>query len=151
MFSYTLPFTQPEFYVWTICIGFNIAMLISFIFKGVESKIVSELFKANALNENSAVALSSLDVWGLPIAKLLLRDNSTLRKAVLSVKTEKEPDAKSKLNFDTALFYINEEKIDRANALKKRSTRWYLLPIFCALSIGLAIGLTYVIPIFINW
>lgn len=151
---YTLPFTQPEFYVWAFCIGFNVAMVLNFILKSVESSLLSSLFKANALNEDTAVTLDSLKVRGKWLAKFLLRDNSTLRKTVVLANDTRVADEKEKMpkiDFSSALFYINEAQLDRAEFMKKGAIKWYLLPVFCAVSIGLTLFINFLLPIFINW
>ena len=153
-FLYTLPFTQPEFYVWAFCIGFNIAMILNFVLKSVEGSLLTKLFEANALSKDNAVTIDSLGVRGKAILKLLLKDNSTLRKTVLLSNDTRVADEKGrmpKIDFSSALFYINDEQLDRAESLKKGAMKWYLLPVFCAISIGLTLFINFIIPIFVNW
>lgn len=153
-FLYTLPFTQPEFYVWAFCIGFNIAMILNFVLKSVEGSLLTKLFEANALSKDNAVTIDSLGVRGKNILKLLLKDNSTLRKTVLLSNDTRVADEKGrmpKIDFSSALFYINDEQLDRAESLKKGAMKWYLLPVFCAISIGLTLFINFIIPIFVNW
>lgn len=66
-------------------------------------------------------------------------------------KVGKKKEARVKIDFDSARFYINEKKADKLDALKKGAIKWFMLPIYCAVSIGLAIGISYLIPIFQNW
>lgn len=151
---YSLPFTKPEFYVWAFCIGFNIAMVLNFILKGVESSLLKRLFEANALNEDTAVSLGALKLRGKPLAMFLLRDKGMLRKTVTLAKDTRVANEKGnlgKIDFSSATFYINGEQIDRAKSLTKGAIKWYLLPVFCAISIGLALFVNFVIPIFLNW
>jgi len=153
-FLYTLPFTQPEFYVWAFCIGFNIAMILNFVLKSVEGSLLTKLFEANALSKDNAVTIDSLGVRGKAILKLLLKDNSSLRKTVLLSNDTRVADEKGKMpkiDFSSALFYINDEQLDRAESLKKGAMKWYLLPVFCAISIGLTLFINFIIPIFVNW
>lgn len=154
--STALPFTKPEFYVWAFCIGFNVAMVFVFVLKSVESKFIVALFNNEALSEDKAITLQQAGVKGTGLLRYLLRDNGTLRSVVLLSKGSERSDeqgttSKQNIDFNYAKFYINEEKLDRANSLKKGAMKWYLLPVFCAVSIGLAIGVCYVIPIFLNW
>lgn len=150
-----LPFTKPTFYVWMCCIGFNIAVILMYVLKSVESKFVTALFNSNAVDEESAVAFDSLKIRGKFILKFLLRDNSTLRTTILLVGDDQrqldEKGKKTKLDFSTSYFYINQEKLERAESLKKEVIKWYLLPIICAVSIGIAIGVSFLMPIFQNW
>ncbi len=153
-FLYTLPFTQPEFYVWAFCIGFNIAMVLNFVLKSVESSLLARLFEANALSADTAVTIDSLKVRGKALIKFLLRDNGTLRKTILFANDTRVADGKEKMpkiDFASASFYVNEEQIDRAEFLKKGAIKWYLLPVFCAISIGLTLFINFLMPIFINW
>ena len=154
LFLYTLPFTQPEFYVWAFCIGFNIAMVLCFILKSLECDLFNKLFSSNAMNKESATTLGSLGVRCMPLVKLMLRDNGTLRKTVLLAndqRTKNEQGKMPKIDFSTATFYINEEQLERAESLRKGATKWYLLPIFCALSIGVTLFVNFMLPILINW
>lgn len=154
LFLYTLPFTQPEFYVWAFCIGFNIAMVLNFILRGVESILINKLFSANAMSKDSAMTLDSLGVRCKPLVKLLLRDNGTLRKTVLLANDQRSKNDKGKMpkiDFSAAAFYINEEQLERAESLRKGATKWYLLPVFCAASIGLTLFVNFMLPILINW
>ena len=154
LFLYTLPFTKPEFYVWAFCIGFNVAMILNFVLKGVESGFIRKMFSSNALSVNNAVTIDMLGVRYKSIVKYLLRDKSTLRKTILLANDQREADEKGrmpKIDFTSALFYINEEQIDRAESLKKEAIKWYLLPVFCAISIGLTLFVNFMLPIFINW
>ena len=153
-FLYTLPFTKPEFYVWAFCIGFNVAMILRFILKGVESKLITRLFERGALSADTAVTVDSLGIRGKALIRFLLRDKGTLRKTVALANDTRVADKKGKMpeiDFATALFYINEEQINRAESLKKGAIKWYLLPIFCAASVGLTLFVNFMLPIFINW
>ena len=154
LFLYTLPFTQPEFYVWAFCIGFNLTMVLSFVLKSFESKLISRLFEANALSAEAAVTLDSLNVRGKFILGFLLRDKGMLRKTVVLANDTRAANEKGKMpkiDLSNALFYINEEQVDRAEFLKKGAIKWYLLPIFSLISIGLTLFVNFMLPIFINW
>ena len=153
-FLYTLPFTQPEFYVWAFCIAFNLVMVLSFVLRSFESKLITRLFGANALSAETAVTLDSLKVRGKSILRFLLRDKGTLRKTVILANDTRVADKKGKMpkiDLANALFYINTEQVDRAEFLKKGAIKWYLLPVFCAASIGLTLFVNFMLPIFINW
>ena len=154
LFLYTLPFTQPEFYVWAFCIGFNVAMVLNFVLKSIESRFVNKLFYANALSKETAVTVDSLDIRFKFLIKFLLRDNSTLRKTILITNDQRTTNEKGKMpkiDFSISSFYINEEQLERAESLRKDAIKWYLLPIFCAVSIGLTLFVNFMLPIFINW
>lgn len=144
-----------EFYVWAACIGFNITMLFTFFLKGAESRLMKKLLTGQAFSAESARSLNELDINGWLI-KFLLRDGSTLRKVVTLAgesddRLTLQKGARRRVNFDEAKFYIAEENKKRAESMQKSAIKWYLLPVFCALSIGIAIGVHYLIPVFQNW
>lgn len=150
-----LPFTKAEFYIWACCIGFNVAMLLVYFLKNVESKFITALFDKNAIDEGSAVNLIELNLKGLFLLKILLRDKGTLRTTILLADDDKrkidEKGKKEALDFSKARFYINQDKLEKAESLKKGAIKWYLLPVLCAISIGIAIGVNFLMPIFQNW
>ena len=214
--STKLPFTEPEFYVWAFCAGFNVAMIFAFAVKSVESKFVNKLFEMEAFDSGRAISISQTGIKNSALLRFLLRDKSSLRNVILLANSEMQnavtendscenvsdvdhsetqnavtendsyenesdvdrretrnetvskdnskdvtdgghkdlsagQDENQKVDFDKAKFYINEKKLDRATSLKKGAIKWYLLPVFCAVSIGLAIGVCYLLPIILNW
>ena len=235
--STKLPFTEPEFYVWAFCAGFNVAMVFAFAVKSVESKFVNKLFEMEAFDSGRAITICQTGIKNSALLRFLLRDKSSLRNVILlansemqneinendscenesdvdrnetqnavteSDSCENESDVdhnetqnavtesdscenvsdvdrsetrnetvnednnkdvtdadhsdlkvkhgeRQKVDFDKAKFYISKQKLDRATSLKKGAIKWYLLPVFCAVSIGLAIGVCYILPIILNW
>ena len=169
--STKLPFTEPEFYVWAFCIGFNVAMIFAFVLKSIESRFVNTLFNKEAFDKDSAITIAQAGVKSSALLRFILRDKSTLRKIILladdnngtatDVQDSSNNNAKKSensnkdsgviLDFNVAKFYISEEKLDRAKSLKKGAIKWYLLPVFCAISVGLAIGVCHLLPIILNW
>ena len=146
---------SAEFYVWAACIGFNITMLFTFFLKGAESRLMNKLLTSQAFGKETARCLAELGTSGRLI-KFLLRDGSTLRKVVtLSGENDDrlslQKGARRHVNFDEAKFYIADENRKRAESIQRSAMKWYLLPLFCALSIGIAIGVHYLIPVFQNW
>ena len=171
--STKLPFTEPEFYVWAFCAGFNVAMIFAFAVKSVESKFVNKLFEMEAFDSGRAITILQAGVKSSSLLRFLLREKSTLRNVILladdkiqnvavvtaggegakdgKIEGDEKAGSKEKIDFDKAKFYINEQKLDRATSLKKGAIKWYLLPVFCAVSICLAIGVCYLLPIILNW
>ncbi len=146
---------HAEFYVWAACIGFNITMLLTFFLKGAESSFIVKLLTSQSFDEESAHSLKDLKLDGWLI-KYLLRDGSTLRKVVTLVggtddRLALQKGAKAKVDFDKARFYVTEENKKRAESMRKSAIKWYLLPVFCAVSIGIAIGVHFLLPIILNW
>ena len=214
--STKLPFTEPEFYVWAFCAGFNVAMVFAFAVKSVESKFVNKLFEMEAFDSGRAITISQTGIKNSALLRFLLRDKSSLRNVILLANSEMQNEInendscenksdvdhnetqnavtesdscenvsdvdrsetrnetvnednnkdvtdadhsdlkvkhgeRQKVDFDKAKFYISKQKLDRATSLKKGAIKWYLLPVFCAVSIGLAIGVCYILPIILNW
>ena len=144
-----------ELIVWVVCLAFNITMVLSFVLKGSESKFMSRLLTSQAFDEETSRSLSDLKIDGRLI-KFLLRDGSTLRKVVTLVggnnnRLALQKGAKAKMDFEKAKFYIAQGNMDRAKSMQKSAVKWYLLPVFCALSVGIAIGIHFLIPVVINW
>lgn len=214
--STKLPFTEPEFYVWAFCAGFNVAMVFAFAVKSVESKFVNKLFEMEAFDSGRAITVNQTGIKNSALLRFLLRDKSSLRNVILLANSEMQNEInenyscenesdvdhnetqntvtesdscenvsdvdrsearnetvnednnkdvtdadhsdlkvkhgeRQKVDFDKAKFYISKQKLDRATSLKKGAIKWYLLPVFCAVSIGLAIGVCYILPIILNW
>lgn len=214
--STKLPFTEPEFYVWAFCAGFNVAMVFAFAVKSVESKFVNKLFEMEAFDSGRAITISQTGIKNSALLRFLLRDKSSLRNVILLANSEMQNEInendscenesdvdhnetqnavtesdscenvsdversetrnetvnednnkdvtdadhsdlkvkhgeRQKVDFDKAKFYISKQKLDRATSLKKGAIKWYLLPVFCVASIGLAIGVCYILPIILNW
>ena len=148
-----LPFATAEFYVWAACAGFIITMFFVYFLKGAESKLMEKLLISQAFSEESARTLKELEMSG-GLVKYLLRNGSTLRKVVTLVgdsRSSLQKGVKTKINFESARFYIAESNQKRAESMKKSAVKWYMLPIFCAIAIGIAVGMHYLIPFIQNW
>ena len=150
----SVSFDSYQVILWSICIGFNVAMLLSFLFKHTEGKLISRLLSQNASSEDSAVSLSDIGLGKSKYIMRRLRDESTLRH-IVSLAGGQElsltKGGKAKNDFSSAKFYISEENSKKASSMQKGALKWYFLPIFCAVSIALTSFVNYVIPIFINW
>ena len=148
-----LPIVTAEFYVWAACAGFIFTMFFVFFLKGAESKLMVKLLTSQAFSEESARSLSELEVTGR-LVKYLLRNGSTLRRVVTLVgdsRASLQKGVKTKINFESARFYIDESNKKRAESMKKSAVKWYMLPVFCAIAIGIAVGMHYLIPFIQNW
>lgn len=149
-----LPFMSVEFYVWAACIGFNITMVLVFFLKGAESKLMSSLLTSQSFSEESSRSLAEMGLNN-KLIRFLLRDGSTLRKVVTLVgggdRIALKKGAKARVDFDKAKFYISEDNKKRAESMKKSAVKWYMLPVFCAIAIGIAVGIHFLIPIIENW
>ena len=153
----SLSFRAPELFVWCICLGFNIAMVAAYIIKRAEGELIKGLLDKGATSEENAFTLGELGLEKKRLIKLFLRDGSTLRRMVVAVSGERgavekgAQQGRQELDFCSVRFYIPESMMRKANSMKKGVLRWYLLPIFAVVSVGISIGITYLIPIFLNW
>ena len=49
-------------------------------------------------------------------------------------------------DYGKALFYIDEKNLEKAKSMYGNAPKWYLLPVFIALAIGVAYGCTLIAP-----
>ncbi len=144
----------PIVLVWSVCLGFNIAMVISFVLRNTSGVFVSRLFDADALTPENAKTLGELGCNGW-LLRRFLKNESTLRKIVFVANDDNvlptvEKNGKAVSDFETARFYICEDGLEKANLLKKGKLGWWVLPLFSILSIILAAVIDWLMPIFTN-
>ena len=144
----------PILLVWSVCLGFNIAMVISFVIRNTSGVFVSKLLDNGALSPESAKTLSELGCNGR-LLKRFLKDGSTLRRvAFVANESNLLPtitkNGKAVSDFESARFYICEDGVEKANLLKKGKLHWWILPLFSILSVILAAVIDWLMPIFTN-
>ncbi len=149
--------------IWTVCVGVCLAILYSYLDKLINGNIVRKLINLG-VGENSAKSLAELGFSGFffKAYTVLLKDNRPLRRIVSVVggkipqsceelTTNEESDKESEPvyydDFGKARFYIDEANLDKATAMYGKAPRWYLLPVFLALAIGVAYGCTLIMPL----
>ena len=148
--------------IWTICIGVCLAILYSFVDKQINGNIVRQLTKVGVGEENGkSLAELGFDGFIFKVYCFLLNDKMPLRRIISVVggeipqskdelevndETDKESEPVYYNDFSKALFYIEEEKLNKANAMYGKSPKWYLLPVFIALVIGASYGCTLIMP-----
>ena len=145
---------MPTVLVWSVCLGFNVAMIISFVIRNTVGRLISRLFDSDAFCPENAKTLSELGCHGWLIRRFL-KNESTLRRTVLLAREDnllptKEAKGKVVSDFDSAKFYIDKNCEEKANLLRKGKLGWWVLPLFSILSIILAAIIDYLMPIFTN-
>lgn len=144
----------PSVLVWSVCLGFNVAMVISFVLRKTSGVFVSRLFEAEAHSPESAKTLAELNCKGW-LLRRFLKDGSTLRRLVFVANDNNSlptvtKDSKTVSDFESARFYISESGIEKATLLTKGRLGWWVLPVFSILSVILAAVVDYLMPIFTN-
>lgn len=111
--------TTLNIIVWSLFIGFIIAIAISVYNKLVLGSVVSGIVKREAFCEANALSASELGCAN-PFVKFALRKNGSFRRIVrMAGDTETELSQNS---FETAKFYIPEDKVRRAEVIYGKST-----------------------------
>lgn len=148
--------------IWTVCIGVCLAILYSFVDKQVNGNIVRRLINF-CVGEENGKSLAELGFSGFffKLYCVLLKDNMPLRRIVSVVggnipqsceelETNEEYDKASEPvyydDYGKALFYIDEKSLEKAKSMYGNAPKWYLLPVFIALAIGVAYGCTLIAP-----
>ena len=150
-----LAFDSPELIIWSVCIGFNVAMIVTAFLKRIEGSLITSLLDANATSEENALTLSAVGKDKGRLLKFFLRDNGSLRSTIIPAggalpliegeKGKRIPD------FAEARFYIPEEKAQKAASFAKGALKWYFLPIYAALSVIITICVINLLPILTNF
>lgn len=146
----SLTFDSPQVFIWSLCLGFNVAMIISFLYKKLIGGLITSILDKNAISEDTALNLDQLGYGSNSFIKLFLRDKSSLRSLVSLVGdkliTTKNEKGKDIPDFSSARFYIAEEQRDKASSLKQGNIKWYLIPIFAIVSVIMAYIIVMLLP-----
>ena len=103
--------TTLNIIVWSLFIGFIIAIGITLYNKIVPGRVVRALIEKGAVSPESALTLGDAGAAN-PLVKLALRRGSSLRRVVRMIEETSEDNAKE--NIETGKFYIPEECMHRA-------------------------------------
>ena len=152
---------DPSTIIWAICIGVNVAFIGTFLVNNFNGVIVRRLLD-RGIGAKNACTLGELGVKGplFWICKILLKDGSALRNTVSCVggkipyvpvtkesdDSQKPIEPEMKIAFEQARFYIDESKEAKARSTYGEKLKWWLLPFFIATSIGISIGMSYLMP-----
>ncbi len=110
--------TTLNIIVWSLFIGFLIAIAVSVYHKLVLGSLISALVRGEAFTEDTARSAAELGCKG-PLVRFALRKNSTFRRVV---RMKGDTDAtRCDTSFDEAKFYLPEENIRRAENLYGKS------------------------------
>ena len=153
-----LEFDSPILLVWAACIGFNVAMIFTYVLKRVEGRLILGLIGAGAMSAETGITLESLGYkpggekvrLGDKLLCYLLRDGGSLRK-IVSADAEKIPMVKgdsgrAKADYSQVRFYIEEKNLGKAKSLGNGVMKWYYLPIFTILSVIIAVAIVLLMP-----
>ena len=141
--------------VWGICIGANLAFIISFITRNATGKLVRKLLSF-PIGEENAKAFSELGYEKVSFySKVALKDGSTLRKIVHVANGNELPRVENTEgaivpDWENAKFYIPEGSRKQAESMYGKKQNWIFLPIFVALSIGVSALMAWLMPILMN-
>ena len=109
---------SPVLLIWAACIGFNIAMIFTYVFKKVQGEFISKLLEKEATNKEKALSLEELgyssDKVKGKILSFLLRDGASMRRLI---RTDKDPvvDEKSDNMESAEATKENSNTSDREN------------------------------------
>ena len=158
-----IAFDSPVLLVWAACIGFNIAMVVTFVLKKTQGKFLAKLIESGANSEETAASLGDLGYeWrnlngkgkANSLLQFFLRDEGSFRRIVKvcggKLPTVTSEKGKEVADFGNAKFYIEEKDLDKVNSFKKGVLKWYFLPLFAILSVLIAWGIIMVLP-FVVW
>ena len=110
--------TTLNIIVWSLFIGFVIAIGVCIYNKLVLGSVVGGIIKREAFSEGTALTISELGCAN-PLVKFALRKNSSFRRIVrMAGDTDAECAAES---FDCAKFYIPEDRVHRAEVIYGRN------------------------------
>lgn len=139
--------------VWGICIGVNLAFIVSFIARNCTGKIVRKLLSFPAGEEGKTFSELGYEKIGF-LHKVILKDGSTLRR-IISVEDGQIPKAENTEgvlapDWESARFYIPEGQRKRAESLYGKPQNWIFLPIFIIASILLSSLMAWLTPLLLN-
>ena len=104
--------TTLNIIVWSLFIGFLIAIAISVYNKLVLGSLISALVREKVFTEDSARSAKELGCSTTKLVRFALRKNSTFRR-VVRMKGDTEAE-RCEESFENARFYLPEENIRRA-------------------------------------
>lgn len=141
--------------IWAICIGANLGFLYNYFSKNIVGSIVRRLIDSGASDEASAKTIGELGYSKFSFFhKTILKDSSNLR-SIISVVGAQIPKAMNEegvmaQDWESARFYIPEEKLQRAKTAYGIPQKWFYIPIFVVLSTIISAAMAFLMPIFIE-
>ena len=124
--------------IWSICIGVCLAICAYFISNNTLGTLLSKLLENKATAKENAKTLAELRLDKNVLVRLAVLYNKSLSGIVsLSEEATAEQGKQkgAKIDLATARFYINESGAQRSSFLISRRAKWYLLPIYIAVSL----------------
>ena len=149
----TIQNDSTELIIWAICIGVVLGFVGNFLTKAITGPFVRALISKGAINENNAVSLRDVGFINKKLLLIALRDGSSLRN-IVSVVGGNLPTVtagkKTAINYEKALFYIPENKKEKAQTTFGEGEKWYILFVFVTLAIICAYGMSKVMPLLVE-
>lgn len=144
-----------EVFIWAVFIGFVIASFMIFYHKRIIGAFVRALLEHNASGPESALGIYDLGYHKNPFIRNALKNDGTLRRIVweLEDNMQKREDGvtfsarSSRLNVETAKFYIPEENRIRAELrYSSKGTDIFSIIIAVILFMAVAYGALLLLP-----
>ena len=148
--AYLIPIS---YIIWAICIGVNLAFILSFISRNIVGKIVRSILSFPE-GEECGKTFAELGFKKVSFfAKILLKEGSSLR-SIVQIEGGQIPtkvaDGSIVHDWENAKLFIPESQRKRAESLYGKRQRWIFLPIFMIVSIGLSALMAWLMPILMN-
>ena len=112
-----LSFDSPELIVWSVCIGFILGIVATFLVKQVLGKFISLILDTGANNESSAVSLNDIGQGSNKLLKVCLKVIGV--GGVVSFVSDTGDDVKSEN-------HSNSVKINKSKALDLEKVKFYI-------------------------
>ena len=149
-----------------ICIGMIVAMIVSYFTRRKMNRIVKAFLDSDRTTPEKAGTVSEIGIDRTPGIKRLLRAGGTLRRTVECANPDEAEheapapagaekavrkifsrDRGTVTDFETARFYIPEEKMESAeDRFAKEKMPPFMLVVWAILLIAAAVGAAFVIP-----
>ena len=142
---------STDLVIWSICIGVCLAFIISHIYRRLVGPFVRTLIAYDHISKESAATLDELKM-NKRLVRLILKDHSPVMGyvSVVGGRIPRITDGKkSRYDYESARFYINEDKKDKIKVAFAEPERLPALIIYLALTVGCAYGLTFLVPILV--
>ena len=139
--------------IWGICIGVILGFVFNFLSRAITGPFVRALLAKDAIGQDKAVTLKDAGFLSKRLLKLALRDGSSLRNTVAVVGGHLPTitaNGKTAIDYEKALFYIPEDKKEKAGSAFGESEKWYILILFIVLAIACAYGMSKVMPLLVD-
>lgn len=140
--------TTTSLIIRSIGAGFVIGSLVSTVSRRVSHGIYKRLLQNQAVSSETAVTLKQMGLDKKPFVKHALKEDSPMRRGVF-VSHDGAPEksgGKKKTDFETAAFYIPEERMAYMSARYGRGASFAMWILCAAVIIAAAEAAVYYVP-----